>query len=155
MLSSYCFSFIDVLYTIPSLPSGTDITSLPNADALKIYNEAMKDDVIKIKRTRSHSFLKDKLELEQKAATPPTISLDVPDRVLKESKEAPRPVPKLRDDGEPPREAAIEAPSSVVAISTPSEDVKRHVFSIELVKGKKLFFFVFCVLFNESHSPTS
>ena len=97
----------------------------------------MKDDVIKIKRTRSHSFLKDKLELEQKAATPPTISLDVPDRVLKESKEAPRPVPKLRDDGEPPREAAIEAPSSVVAISTPSEDVKRHVFSIELVKGKK------------------
>ena len=106
----------------------------------------MKDDVIKIKRTRSHSFLKDKLELEQKAATPPTISLDVPDRVLKESKEAPRPVPKLRDDGEPPREAAIEAPSSVVAISTPSEDVKRHVFSIELVKGKKFFFFVFCVL---------
>lgn len=117
----------------------------------------MKDDVIKIKRTRSHSFLKDKLELEQKAATPPTISLDVPDRVLKESKEAPRPVPKLRDDGEPPREAAIEAPSSVVAISTPSEDVKRHVFSIELVKGKKFFFFcILCVeLFNESHSPTS
>ena len=124
---------------------GTDITSLSNEDALQLYNDAMKDDVIKIKRTRSHSFLKDKLELEQKTSTTTTTTttttkgLDVTDRVLKESKEAPRPVPKLRDDGEPPREAAIEAPSSVVAITTPSDDAKRHVFSIELVKGKKIY----------------
>ena len=129
--------------------TGTDITSLSNADALKLYNKAMKDDVIKIKRTRSHSFLKDKIEIQQQnTETTTTVEgLDITDKVLKESKEAPRPVPKMRDDGEPPREAAIEAPSSMIAVAAPSKDVKWHVFSIELVKGKiSLFAICYCCL---------
>ena len=131
--------------------AGTDITSLSNTIALHLYNEALKDEVIKIKRTRSHSFLKDQMEQQQQQQKHTTTSIDITDKVLKESKEAPRPVPKLSDDndGQPPREAAIEAPTtaitSSVAKTTTSEgglpsDNKRHVFSIELIKGMMTFF---------------
>ncbi|XP_066921548.1 partitioning defective protein 3-like isoform X4 [Clytia hemisphaerica] len=108
--------------------NGADITSLSNADAMKLYKNALQDEVIKVKRARSHSFLKDKIQLQNTVT-----GTDVPDQVIKASKEAPRPVPKLHETLQT-RESAIEAPSSATVVNEPTGDDKRYIFTIELIK---------------------
>lgn len=112
--------------------NGIDVTTLTNTQAMDMYNDALKDDVIKLKRARSHSFLKDDLTLQK--STKGLLGTDVTDKVIKASKEAPRPVPKITSN-ETSREAAIEVPNTS-QITTNSPDNKRHVFTIDLLKDK-------------------
>jgi len=59
--------------------NGRDITSLSNTKAMEIYNEALHDEVIKLKRARSHSFLKDTIRRQNSADD--IVGTDVPDQV--------------------------------------------------------------------------
>lgn len=80
--------------------NGIQLDSLSNAAVQDIFEEALISDIIKIKRTRSHMFLKDQIKLDQ------IPQQEVPKEVLQMSKEAPRVLPVMPNSE--PNEAAIE-----------------------------------------------
>lgn len=107
--------------------NGIQLDSLSNAAVQDIFEEALISDIIKIKRTRSHMFLKDQIKLDQ------IPQQEVPKEVLQMSKEAPRVLPVMPNSE--PNEAAIEAPSTELK----NEDTgtnKKIYFHVNLLKGK-------------------
>ncbi|XP_057292998.1 partitioning defective 3 homolog isoform X2 [Hydractinia symbiolongicarpus] len=107
--------------------NGIQLDSLSNAAVQDIFEEALISDIIKIKRTRSHMFLKDQIKLDH------IPQQEVPKEVLQMSKEAPRVLPVMPNSE--PKEAAIEAPSTELK----NEDTgtnKKIYFHVNLLKGK-------------------
>lgn len=82
--------------------NGVSLANLTNEQAMNIYENAIKKDIIRLKRTRSHSFLKDKMKIPTMDKLPKP---EVPEDLLR-TKEAPRPVPAIQVAQ--PQEAAIE-----------------------------------------------
>ena len=82
--------------------NGVSLANLTNEQAMNIYENAIKKDIIRLKRTRSHSFLKDKMKISTMDKLPKP---EVPEDLLR-TKEAPRPVPAIQVAQ--PQEAAIE-----------------------------------------------
>nr|XP_047136975.1 uncharacterized protein LOC100212317 isoform X3 [Hydra vulgaris] len=105
--------------------NGMVLTGFSNAKAKEMFNEALKSEVIRLKRTRSHHFLKDQIEVPHLDL----ISSENSKELLKQSKEAPK-VSVSSVDSQP-KEAAIEADSK-------EEEKKsnKHNFVVSLTKGK-------------------
>ncbi|XP_065667174.1 partitioning defective 3 homolog isoform X7 [Hydra vulgaris] len=105
--------------------NGMVLTGFSNAKAKEMFNEALKSEVIRLKRTRSHHFLKDQIEVPHLVL----INSENSKELLKQSKEAPK--VSVSSVESQPKEAAIEADSK--------EEEKisnKHNFVVSLTKGK-------------------
>lgn len=117
--------------------NGLPLTNLSNEQAMNIYENAVKKDIIRLKRTRSHTFLKDQIKIPTMDKIPKP---EVPEDLLR-SKEAPRPVPAIQVAE--PQEAAIEGAKKKILKIFPwarveSSGIVFQIFSIIPENGRTM-----------------